>query len=281
VTVHVLMPVFNRLASTRQALRCLRDQTIVNGLTITVVDDGSSDGTAEYLASQRDLTVLEGDGTLRWGGAIELALQRVLPLSTPDDWVLFANNDTTFHAPFIEQLVSTARAHAPAAVGSVIRDIEPPHPLLSIGPKVDANRLLITDAIVQHEQKLLEEPICELDALSGRGTLYPVAAFAAAGTLRPRWAPHYLADYEMSVRVRRAGFKLLADGRAAVYSRKEYGNAFRGGSLFERFFSLRSPFYLRANALFWWEASNWFQRLTLPVRVPFFAAFPGSRKAPV
>jgi len=275
------MPVFNRLALTQQALRCLRSQTIVKDLTITVVDDGSTDGTAAYLSSQRDVTVLEGDGTLWWGGAIELALQRVLRLSAPEDWVLFANNDTTFDAQFIEQLVSTARTHAPAAVGSVIRDIEPPHSLLSIGPKIDANRLLITDAILQHGPKLPEEPVCELDALSGRGTLYPVAAFASAGTLRPRWAPHYLADYEMSLRVRRAGFKLLVDGRAAVYSRREYGNAFRPGSLFERFFSLRSPFYLRANALFWWEASGWCQRLTLPVRIPFFIAFPRLRKTGV
>jgi N-acetylglucosaminyl-diphospho-decaprenol L-rhamnosyltransferase len=50
VTVHVLMPVFNRLALTRRVVECLRQQVVDERLRIVIVDDGSTDGSAEWLA---------------------------------------------------------------------------------------------------------------------------------------------------------------------------------------------------------------------------------------
>lgn len=281
MTVQVVMPVFNRLEMTRKMLACLRSQETDEPLHIIVVDDGSTDGTDVYLAAQVDVTVLRGDGNLWWGGAVDLALRRVFKVAAAGDWVLLANNDTSFDSGFVQKLLDAARRHAPAAVGSIIRDEQAPHRMLSIGACIDAWKLLITDQLVLSGPDGNEAPhggVFQVDALSGRGVLFSVSALMAAGGMRPRWLPHYLGDYELSLRLQSQGCRLLVAMDAVVYSKEEYGNTYQAASLRDKFWSVRSPSYLPAVAVFWWEASNWPQRLTLPLRLLAFALFPTLRK---
>jgi GT2 family glycosyltransferase len=278
MTVHVLMPVFNRLQMTRDMLTCLRGQVLDQPMSITVVDDGSTDGTGDFLASQADVHVLRGDGNLWWGGAIDLALRDMLQTAGPQDWVAFVNNDTWFGTDFLQQLLDVAKANAPAAVGSILRDAEPPHRLLSIAAAIDGWKMVISDQLAVHGSEAGVHEVFEVDALSGRGVLYPAAALIAAGGMRPSWLPHYLADYEVALRVHQCGYRLLVSAAAPVFSAHEDGSAYRPKSLRERLFSVRTPTYLPALVKFWWEASNWAQRLSLPVRLGLFVLFPRFRR---
>jgi GT2 family glycosyltransferase len=90
--------------------------------------------------------------------------------------------------------------------------------------------------------------------------------------------PHYLADYELALRVKRAGWRLVVDLSAAVYSCEEYGSSFCAKTWRQRLFSVRSPSYLPAQLGFWWQASNLQQRLTMPFRLLTFLLFPSLRK---
>ncbi len=263
------MPVFNRLAMTQRALGCLRAQQVDEPLRLIVIDDGSTDGTAEFLAAQKDITVLKGDGSLWWGGAIEVGLQHVLQEGLPSDWILLVNNDTLFATDFVQRLLDTARAYAPAAVGSVVCDEAAPDRLLSIGAVFDTWRLRVRDKLEQERPRDSAKGPHLVDALSGRGTLYPLAAFRIAGTMKPVWLPHYLADYELAVRVRKAGFKLLVSEDAAVLSADEFGNVYQTSSLRDKFFAIRSPSYLPAVLAFWWRASSLLERITLLPRLIF------------
>jgi GT2 family glycosyltransferase len=182
------------------------------------------------------------------------------------------NNDTVFAPNFVQRLLDTAHSNAPAAVGSVICDETAPEQLLSIGVVLDTSRLRVRDKLDKLRSRDEENGLHDVDALSGRGTLYPLAAFLAVGTMKPKWLPHYLADYELSVRIRRAGYRLLVTENAVVFSSNEFGNSFHAGSLWRRFFSARSPSYLPAVFLFWWEASTPLQRFTLLPRLVFRSA---------
>lgn len=277
MTIHVVVPVFNRLALTQALVTCLRRQVLSHPLRILIVNDGSTDGTADWLAVQSDIDVLLGDGGLFWGGAVDLAVRHLQASEAPDDWVLLMNNDTKVADDFIQCLLDVALTHAPAAVGSVIRDEDDHSHLLSIGANVDAWRLLTCD-ILDIDKSKATAAVVEVDALSGRGVLFPLAGLCAAGGMRPRALPHYLADYEVSVRVRKSGWRLLVLPGAAVYSSDDYGSTRRALSWRDKLFSVRSPLYLPALLVFWWEASNWLQRLTLPLRLPLFILFPRLRK---
>jgi GT2 family glycosyltransferase len=279
MTVHVIIPVFNRLALTQSLVNCLRKQTLNQSLHILVVDDGSSDGTAEWLLAQHDIEVLNGDGSLFWGGAVDMAMQHLQAKAAAEDWVLLMNNDTTVAHDFVQHLLDTAQSNAPAAVGSVIRDEADFGHLLSIGVRIDAWRLLTHDLLDAAKGRQVSDTVMEVDALSGRGVLFPLAALNAAGGMRPCVLPHYLADYEVSLRVRRHGWRLLVSPAAAVYSSDHYGSTLRPLSWYDKLFSVRSPLYLPAMIVFWWEASNWPQRLTLLLRIPLFMLFPRLRKS--
>jgi hypothetical protein len=102
-----------------------------------------------------------------------------------------------------------------------------------------------------------------VDALSGRGTLYPLQAFHTAGGTKPTWLPHYLADYELAVRIGKAGYHLLVSEQAAVFSANEFGTAWQPGSLSNKLFAVRSASYLPAVLAFWWSASSPAERLSL------------------
>lgn len=277
MTIHVVVPVFNRLSLTQALVSCLRRQALNESLRILIVNDGSSDGTADWLAAQADIDVLVGDGSLFWGGAVDLAVRHLQTQAASEDWVLLMNNDTTVGEDFVQRLLDTATVHSPAAVGSVICDEADHARLLSIGANLDAWRLLTRD-ILDTDKSKATAAVVEVDALSGRGVLFPMAGLIAAGGMRPRALPHYLADYEVSVRVRKAGWRLLVLPAAAVYSGDDYGSTRRALSWRDKLFSVRSPLYLPALLVFWWEASSWLQRLTLPLRLPLFILFPRLRK---
>lgn len=279
MTVHVLVPVFNRLAMTQRVLGCLRGQLVGEPLHLVMIDDGSTDGTAEFLATQQDVTLLKGNGSLWWGGAIEVGLQWVLQVGHRSDWVLLVNNDTQFATDFVQRLLDTARAHAPAAVGSVICDEAAPDRLLSIGPIFDTWRLRVQDKLEMDRLQNTPKGPYSVDALSGRGTLYPLAAFLIAGTMKPNWLPHYLADYELAVRVRKAGFKLVVTEDAVILSADEYGNSYKPKSMRDKFFSVRSAYYLPAVLAFWWRTSTLLERLTLLPRL-IFVGFKSRRFSP-
>lgn len=279
MTIHVLVPVFNRLAMTKALLECLHAQVVDEDVTITVVDDGSTDGTAEFLGQLPDVSFLRGDGSLWWGGAIDVGLRHILVKAEPTDSVVLVNNDTRMNSDFFQGLLTIARKRAPAAVGSAVRCASPPHALLSVGPRIDSWRMTVADVLSGGRPgDDFGDGIVAVDALSGRGVLYPVIALRAVGGMCPVWLPHYLADYEISLRVKSSGWKLLVSTDHAVYSTDEFGSSLRFGNLRDRFFSVRSPSYLPALVRFWWVASNFWQKLTLPVRLPVFWLIPSLRK---
>ncbi|MBB4288558.1 GT2 family glycosyltransferase/carbonic anhydrase/acetyltransferase-like protein (isoleucine patch superfamily) [Rhizobium leguminosarum] len=270
--VNVIIPVFNRLEDTRKVLEALRRQTLVDALTIVVVNDGSTDGTAEYLQAQGDVVEIRGDGNLWWGGAIAEGLKHVLPSCQAEDYILLLNNDTWFDGNYVETLVQTSKANGEAAVGSVIHEEEKDPPIVSIGPRININRFAIWDLLSELSKAQQRSPDSQyrVDALSGRGTLYPALLFRKYGGARPRLLPHYMADYEIAMRFARAGVPLIVSTKAIIYSPPVYGNDVSRLSWKKRLFGRRSPHNVFQRLIFYSLVGSPVQRLTAPFRMAYF-----------
>jgi GT2 family glycosyltransferase/SAM-dependent methyltransferase len=263
MTVSAIIPVHNRLKETQCVVELLRRQSF-HDLQIVVVDDGSTDGTAEYLAAQRDVLHLCGNGDLWWAGAVELALRCLLPKAKDSDYMLLLNSDTSFDQGYVSKLVAESERLGGAVVGSVLRDASPPHDLISIGPIIDVWRNRVRDHLddLTAEERAAPRSQYKVDALSGRGTLYPVKVLRVTGTLRPRLLPHYLADYELSARAKRKGFQVMVSTAAVVLTAHDFGVHRRAGSRLMRWFGRGSAHNLLHFIIFYCLIGTPLQRLT-------------------
>lgn len=283
--VHCLIPVHNRIRETEAVLRCLNAQDYPH-LRVVIVDDGSTDGTADMV--RRDfphVELLSGDGNLWWSGAMARGLRLVLPQTKDGDFVLFQNNDTLFERHYVRTLVSASEALGRAVVGSILKDAGHPDRIISLGPRVSYLKAYVREVLPEyqlsqgdgHARPDLPELI-DMDALSGRGTLYPVEVFHRVGIVRHRWLPHYLADYEMAARARAAGFRTVVCTRAVVWtSAEESGIACRNAPLTAKLFGRRSRSNIVDAVVFFSLSGPWYLRITAPARVPLFRLWGAAR----
>ncbi|MCK8114081.1 glycosyltransferase family 2 protein [Anaerosoma tenue] len=223
--VWVIIPVRNRWDLTKTCLGSLVGQTY-SAYSVVVIDDGSTDGTAEHLAQEfPEVAVLSGDGELWWTGATALGVGWVLEQCSQDDFVLTLNNDTTVDPDYIEVLLGVAAArHRRALIGSVAVDNRDCDTIVDGGPHIN----WVTAKGGSHHsgeslQTVRGDGIAhtEPDLLPGRGTLIPVRCIREIGSFDAKRLPHYGADYEFSARARRAGYGLVMSYEAPVYSEVE------------------------------------------------------------
>lgn len=223
MSVFVIIPVHNRLGFTRACLASLREQSW-RDFSVTVVDDGSTDGTHVALADEfPEVSLLWGDGDLWWTGAMNRALERVLLRAGRSDHILVLNNDTALPPDHLDTVLELSRRRPRALIGSVAVSWDDHECIVDGGVRIDwrttrstkpAHGLTWSQAVEQLGRAV------PVSVLSGRGTLVPVEAFRRIGLYDQKRLPHYGADWEFSRRAQRAGFELLVDYRARVFSRE-------------------------------------------------------------
>jgi GT2 family glycosyltransferase len=202
--LHVVVPVHNRAQVTARFLHALAAQTVAD-FRLVLVDDGCTDDTVaiahEKIGGGR-VVVLRGDGNLWWAGALQRAWQHVVaqPLSAGDA-VLIINDDVTFEPGFLTGGLA-ALADAPGSCFQAI-GVDRNTGEVDRGAVADLVRLRFRGATEG------ETPNC----LSTRGLLMSGDTFRRSGGFRPLWLPHYLSDYEFTLRLQRQGVPLRVDPR--------------------------------------------------------------------
>ncbi len=203
--VHVLIPAHNNKPEVITVLTCLERQRSVD-LDVLLVDDGSTDGTQDEVHRLFPLVrVLRGDGSLWWTGANVIGVAHILETAREHDFILLLNNDVSMEDDYVSELVNCSESLGRALVGSTIVDDERRDRMMA-GIRLDQRLRINPNA----DASAIERSRYDLhvDVLPGRGTLVPVEVFRRIGTFNRRRLPHYGADYEFSIRAKRAGFRL-------------------------------------------------------------------------
>ena len=257
MTLFVLVAVHNRCAFTQQFVDSVRAQVCRESVRICVVDDGSSDGTADFLASQTDVHVVNGDGNLWWSGSVRRGLEHLRGVADPADWIYLGNNDTVLDEHHFSALLEAATART--IVGSVAKEIWPDGTVnpVSAGFRIDSTRLLVENLNVGSPE--------HVDALAARGLLLPASA-ADPHLLKPHRMPQHFADLALTSTLKRRGWRLEVAETAQSTQLERAGSSVELAPRMKDFVSKKSQMYLPALWNFWWDLSTPRQRLSLPAR---------------
>lgn len=216
--VWVVLPVHNNWASTEGFLACLAKQDY-RPLTLVLVDDGSTDGTAEHVRrAEHEAVVLTGSGNLWWAGALDKACRYLMRHARDTDVALIMNNDTTFEPGFVARGVAVMGEAPGTLVHAESRGMR-------TGAAMDPARRIDWRAL----RFLPAGPGEDVEVLSTRALFLRVGDWRRIGGMHPTLLPHYLSDYEFTYRAHRRGFRLVRDGRLQVRVNEET-TAKRGGA---------------------------------------------------
>jgi GT2 family glycosyltransferase len=219
----------NRREHTLRCLRSLREQRLPPGvmLQVVLVDDASSDGTAEaVMAGFPETRVIRGSGSLYWNGAMRTALAAAMREGY--DAYLLLNDDTHLYPHAVATLVETSRRLSDGRAGAiVVGSTEAPdrHGLTYGGWRCDRTCALHMQSVTPGP-----EPV-PCDTFNANCLLIPAAAMRALGNLDPAFR-HSMGDLDLGLRARRAGIpRYVAPGYAGACERNTGRGLWRDQSL--------------------------------------------------
>jgi GT2 family glycosyltransferase len=195
--VYILLPVHNRKEITRGFVECLAAQTF-SDYHLVLIDDGSTDGTAEMVQARiPSTTVLRGSGDWWWAGSLQQGLHWLKKSGAEDGAVvLFINDDVHFAPDYLDRAVRLMADKSRTLVLSRFRKPDTGE-VQETGVTANFRRLTFTIAVSADH----------INCLSTRGLFAHCGDIRAIGGFYPRMLPHYLSDYEYTIRAYRKGFK--------------------------------------------------------------------------
>jgi len=213
--VAVVILAHNNYADTRECLQSVLKIDYPN-LTVWLVDNGSEDGTAQRVAAEfPTVHVVQTGRNLGVAGGFNAGI--VPALQSGAEYIFILNNDTVVEPDIIRVLVTEAQTHPDYGVlMPKILYYDAPDRIWSIGaryrlfpPAIVMIGLNKIDAPPYNEPRFLEyAPYCAL--------LIPRRVFECVGLLDDGYFFFY-EDWDYSLRVRKAGYKIAYIPKACIY----------------------------------------------------------------
>ncbi len=241
--IAVLMTCFNRRATTLAGLRSLQQQTGLDDceLAVYLVDDASSDGTAEAVQKHfPGVNLLHGDGSLFWNGGMRRAFAEAM--TADHDAYLWFNDDTVLLQDAVHRLLASARAwerqHGPAITVGSVQDP-------GTGAHTYGGFTMRRSGLSMSLQPVLPDPnhLLVCDSMNGNFVLVPSEVVAVLGNLEEKFR-HQIGDVDYGLRARAANLAVvLAPGYFGFCSHNSSRGTWRDRSLSfrKRWSNLLSP----------------------------------------
>ncbi len=208
--VSIVIPVYNKIDYTVACLRSLVQHAGAAAFEVIVVDDASSDTTAERLAHIGGIRVIRNAQNLGFVGSCNAGAE-----AARGDFVLFLNNDTVVTAGWLEALLRCFDEEPDAGlVGAKL--------VYPDGRLQEAGGIIFSDGSGWNYGRF-EDPADprynfrrETDYCSGAAILIRRELLARLGGFDTRYAPAYYEDTDLAFAVRAAGLKVFYEPRAVV-----------------------------------------------------------------
>jgi len=236
--IFVIIPIHNGIKNTIRCLNNLQNLTYSN-FKVIVIDDGSSDGSYDYIKSHYpEIVLLKGKGNLWWSGSVNLGVKYALRNNA--DFICLLNNDNIFRDDFLSIMVETADKKDVQAVCSKVYYKDSDVVFYAGGSRSRWGELKILDGYDRQEYN--DEKMTNWT--TGMGVLIKSQVFRDIGLFDEKNFPQYYGDSDLGLRMNNHGYKIFYQPKSVIYNDSIFtGLSSYSGKLWDflrSFFSIRS-----------------------------------------
>ncbi|HEX7368952.1 MAG TPA: glycosyltransferase [Rhodanobacteraceae bacterium] len=206
----IIIPIYNQLAHTQRCLRSIAATPTHHAFEVVVVDDGSTDTSAQWLAGCTNVRVLHKPENAGFIAACNAGAGMAR-----GQCLVFLNNDTEVRASWLDALLDTFDAVPECGlVGAKLVGTD--------GRLQEAGGIVFDDARACNygRDDKPSDPrydfLREVDYCSGACIALPADLFQRLGGFDSRYAPAYYEDTDLAFAVRAAGYRVIYQPRAEV-----------------------------------------------------------------
>jgi GT2 family glycosyltransferase len=260
IQIALLIPVFNNLEFTKECLSKLDILLAENCLlhtdySIIVIDDGSRDGTSEWIKTNYPhVIVLQGDGNLWWSGGINMGASFAVQQGD-FDYVMLWNNDIQPADDYFTELDSLIPTISEESIlGSKIYSMGEETRVWSMGGRFNPRTGKINMLGYGEEDGDKYAAPVRADWLPGMGTLLPMQVIQKIGYWDAVNFPLYHGDSDYTYRAKLSGFELWVYPQLRIWNNLDNSGTKHEGSfknLMKLFSDTRSKSNWRINLLFY------------------------------
>ena len=195
IDVSIVIPLFNQVTYTRQCVESLRSHPLEHA-EILLIDNGSTDGTSEYLAACTDLRVIRNEVNLGCAGAWNQGVRE-----TRSEWVVILNNDVIVSAGWLAGMLAAAGQEQLDVVSPAIREGEHNYDI----------EIYARDYVERMKN------VVRRGAADGICFMVHRRVFETIGLFDENFRIGQFEDTDFFRRAERAGFRLGTTGRAFIH----------------------------------------------------------------
>jgi GT2 family glycosyltransferase len=194
MNVSIVVPVYNQLSFTKGCLDSIRKYSEPS--EIIIVDNGSSDGTKEFLAACPDIIVITNDNNRGFAGACNQGAK-----AAKGEWVVILNNDVVVSPNWLTGLVEFAETKLLDIVTPAIREGE------------------VNYDIISYSQEFIRTMagVARIGEAVGICFMVRRQVFDIIGYLDENFLIGQFEDVDFFRRAKTAGFKLGITGRSFIH----------------------------------------------------------------
>ena len=203
IEISIIIPVFNQLPFTQACLGSIQKHQGKERFEVIVVDDSSTDATAEVIPKLPGIVYLRNERNLGFVASCNRGAAKAR-----GDYLVFLNNDTTVTAGWLSALRETFQIDPKAGlVGSKL--------VFPDGRLQEAGGIIWRDGSGWNRGKFQDPAkpeynyLRDVDYCSAACIMISKSVFESIGGFDAKYEPAYYEDVDLAFKLRRAGFKTL------------------------------------------------------------------------
>lgn len=230
--ISIVIPLYNQVAYTRLCVQSLRSSGL-DGAEVLLIDNGSSDGTAEYLETCSDFRAIRNRENLGCAGAWNQGVRE-----TDSEWVVILNNDVIVSPGWLDGLLAVAERAGFDVVSPAIREGEFNYDIVAYGAEY-----------CERMKDVLRRGVAD-------GICFMVRrhVFETVGLFDEKFRIGQFEDADFFRRVRNAGFRIGTTGNSFIHHFGSVTQKAMKKNMQERPYVAENRAYFRTKwKLTWWR----------------------------